>query len=229
MKIIRLLKRLLYYIEVFVFPERCPYCAKPVEPDEFACKSCLETIKRRHVPIKGGARGFRCVSSFVYDGRVRRVILRIKYRERTQFIPQLAVIAAEDIRKAYPEGFDLITAVPMHKRDLRLRGYNQSVLLAKDLSEKLSVPYADTLEKVKRTRKQHTLKYRERAKNLSGAFRPTDKELILGKRILIVDDIVTSGHTLGACCKTLSKCEPELLCCATIACAKFDYDEQTVI
>ena len=212
------------------FPERCPYCRKLIEAEEIACKTCLPIVTKKHHPIKGGAGGFRCVSSFFYDGKIRRIILRIKYRSNTQFIAQLAVFLAEDIRSIYGENcFDIITAVPMHPVDLAMREYNQSVLLAKKLGEMLSIPYLETLEKVKRTRKQHKLTYTERKTNLSGAFKLLNPEDILGKRILLIDDIVTSGFTLGKCAAAINRGKPALICCATLATAKEKVPKEAVI
>ena len=212
------------------YPERCPYCSALVEPCEIACKHCYDEIRRKHIPITGGARGFRCVSTFVYDGKVRRMILRLKYHERTQYVPQIAELMADDIRTIYGDhAFDVITCVPMHKKDFRKREYNQSQLLAKELSKLLGIPYQDTLIKVKKTKKQHKLNFTERKTNLNGAFALIDKESIKGKRILIIDDIVTSGYTLGNCGKTLSRDKPESICCAAIASARNKYPESTSI
>lgn len=212
------------------YPERCPYCSELIEPCEIACEHCYDIIRRKHLPIKGGARGFRCVSTFVYDGRVRRMILRLKYHDRTQYVPQIAELMADDIRAAYGnDAFDLITFVPMHKKDFRKRKYNQSQLLAKALSQRLNIPCQDTLIKTKRTRKQHELKYAERKTNLNGAFTVIDKKLVKDKRILIIDDIVTSGYTLGNCGKTLSRSKPRIICCAAIASAHDKYPDKTVI
>lgn len=217
-------------ITAIFFSERCPYCDALVEPCEIACPACYDKLQRKHLAIKGGAMGFRCVSSFVYDGKVRRMVLRLKYHDRIQYIPQITDILAKDIIDTYGENaFDLITAVPMHPHDLKKRGYNQSQLLAKALGKSLGIPYHDTIRKIKRTKKQHKLKYRERKTNLNGAFELIDKELIKDKSILIIDDIVTSGFTLGKCCKVLSKGKPKLICCATIANAQHKYPESTVI
>ena len=212
------------------YPERCPYCGALVEPCEIACAHCYDEIRRKHVPITGGARGLRCVSTFVYDGKVRRMILLLKYHDRTQYVPQVAVLMADDIRAAYGDNaFDIITFVPMHKKDFHKRQYNQSQLLAKELSSLLEIPCRETLMKVKKTKKQHQLKYAERKTNLNGAFALIDKESVKGQRILIIDDIVTSGYTLGNCGKTLNRGKPSLICCATIASARNKYPEETVI
>ena len=219
----------LYRLKCFIFSERCPYCKAVIEAGEIACSDCIKKMESVRKPIIGGAQGFRCVSSFVYAGRAKKMICDIKFRDRTQFIPQAAEILARDIRNVYGDyGFDLLTAVPMHPKDERIRGYNQSELLAKDLSKLLGLPYAVLLNKVKRTKKQHRLKYSERKRNLNGAFEITDRELIKGKRILIVDDIVTSGYTLGTCCRTINRAKPELLCCTTLANARTVVDEKAI-
>lgn len=219
-----------HFLSVLFFPDRCPFCNKLVEPNDVACPSCLEMLRRKHLPIKSGVNGFRCISSFVYDGKVRRLILQTKYQKLTQFIPQIAKILANDIKEIYGDkAFDIITAVPMFKDDLYYREYNQAALLAKEIAEVLGIPYHDTLRKVKRTKKQHTLKYQERKTNLSGVFELIKKERLENKRILIIDDVVTSGYTLGNCCKILSKAKPELICCATVASAHDKYPKSTVI
>nr|WP_316621716.1 phosphoribosyltransferase family protein [uncultured Ruminococcus sp.] len=224
------MKTFLRQVTALIFPERCPYCSDLIEPCEIACEHCYSEIRRKHVPLKSGARGFRCISAFVYGGKVRRMILRLKYFDRIQYVPQVAELMADDIRSAYGENaFDLITFVPMHEKDLKKRGYNQSQLLSKALSSLLDIPYQDTLRKIKRTKKQHRLKYAERKTNLTGAFEVIDKELIKDKRILLIDDIVTSGYTLGNCAKKLSSAKPELICCATIASAQGKYPQSTVI
>ena len=216
--------------KAFFFPERCPYCKKLVEPGEYACKACRGMLRAKQRPIKGGALGYRCVSSFIYGGRVRRVLIQIKHHKRTQFIPQLAFVLAKDIKAVYKDiSFDLITAVPMHKTDLFLREYNQAALLAKELSKLLAIPYHDTLQKIKRTKQQHKLNFQERKKNLIGAFAVIDSELVKDKNILVIDDIITSGNTLGNCCKTLNKGKPGVICCAAVAAARNDYPKESII
>ncbi len=220
----------LRYIAAMIFPERCPYCSALIEPLEIACEHCFDEIRRKHMPIKGGARGYRCVSSFVYAGKVRRLILRLKFGGRVQFVPQINEILVNDITETYGKNaFDLITCVPLYTEDQRDREYNQSEMLARSLGKMLGVPYADTLLKVKKTKKQHNLKYAERKTNLSGAFQLIDKEIVQGKRILIVDDVITSGYTLGTCAKVLNRGKPEIICCAAIANAGGKYPKETVI
>ena len=112
--------------------------------------------------------------------------------------------------------FDLVTCVPMHKDTLRERGYNQAELLAKECARLLGIEYADLLAKTKKNKTQHSIKAAERAKNVIGVYSPIDKNLIKGKRILIIDDIITTGSTLGECARILSKCKCGEICCCTL-------------
>ena len=222
--------RFFHQLLTLIYPDRCPLCESLIEPGEIACKSCLDEIRMKHTPIRRGALGYRCVASFVYDGKVRRMILRLKYHRRIQFVDQINAILSRDITDVYGhDAFDLITCVPMFGKDRKKRGYNQSRLLAVSLADLLGAPYLDTLEKVKKTKKQQTLKYAARKTNLSGAFKLIDKEAVKGKRILIIDDIITSGNTLGRCCKVLSQGKPSLVCCAAIASSAQNYPRSTVI
>ena len=220
----------LYRIFALIFPERCPYCSDLIEPEKIACDKCLNEIKRKHTPLFSGVGGYRCVSSFAYGGKVRRMIIRLKFHDRTQYIPQISEILASDITAAYQiSDIDFLTYVPMHKTDQAERGYNQSQLLSEELSRKLSIPCIETLKKVKRTKKQHKLKYFERKNNLAGAFSVIDKDTVKGKNILMIDDVVTSGQTLSKCCKILNTAKPRSIICATIASAKGDYPENSYI
>lgn len=214
----------------FVYPDRCPYCMDLIEPYEIMCVNCFEEIVRKHKSIRFGVGGYRCMASFFYAGNVRRMIIRVKFMDMPQFIPQIAAVFASDIKEIYgKDAFDLITAVPMYPYDLKLRRYNQSALLAQELSKLLGIPYSDTLLKIKRTSKQHDLPYQMRAKNLSGAYKVIDPKLVNKKRILLIDDIVTSGYTLTNCCKTLARSKPKRLCCAVLAKVSSEITKEAII
>ena len=93
----------------------------------------------------------------------------------------------------------------MTEKAKRRRGYNQSELLAKSLSEKIGVPTLECLAKVKETKGQVTLRRSERFKNLIEAFRVTDKKAVKGKTVVIVDDVTTTGATAQALAELLKK------------------------
>lgn len=153
-----------------------------------------------------------------YDGIFASAVKSFKFYGMRQFDYPLAKVMAEAIFKELSkEEFDLITFVPLHKRNLSVRGYNQSELLALCLSQMLDVPAINTLNKTRYTKPQHKTKGKKRAENVKGAYKIVDKNLITGKRILLIDDIITTGSTLGECAKTLDAHAPCSIHCATFA------------
>lgn len=200
-----------------LFPERCPYCGDVIKPLDIACEDCKEEMPSDKI-ITQIAGIYEVLSPFPYDGKYKDAILKIKFGKRKQFAPQLADIMAESLKKYKDVSqFDVITFVPLHKDTLKERGFNQSELLAGYLSEKLNIPCEALLKKTKKNKPQHKLLACERKKNVEGVFGCTDKKLIKKRRILLVDDIVTTGLTLSECIKVLKSNGAEEIFCITFA------------
>ncbi len=199
-----------------LYPVRCPYCNKLIEPDEYVCKECAKGIPEHGIE-QGVVGGYRCCSPLPYTGKFKRAVLRYKFHNRRRYAKRFAPLLLKQINKSYPDIiFDYIAFVPMHKHDKARRGFNQSELLAMELSALMKIPYFDVLEKTKRTTPQHKLNFRERHTNLKGAFKVSDKKKVCGRNILLLDDIVTTGTTLGECAKALQKAKPSYICCVTL-------------
>ena len=116
--------------------------------------------------------------------------------------------------------FDLIIPIPLHTGRLRKRGYNQSDYFARGISEALNVPWSDTVVKRKIRSDTQTRKSRvDRWENVANIFEVVDQDKISGKRILLVDDVITSGATLEACGMQLMQNNCKSLSIATIASA----------
>lgn len=202
------------------YPERCPYCTKVIHQGMICCDDCKEEFTgiEYHTYARGG---YLTVSAVPYTGIFAEGIKRFKFRKGKQYSYQLAMVMAEAIRKQYKDyEFDMITYVPMHPRNFKERGYNQSELLAKDISAILSIPFVTTLKKTRYTQPQHSLKKAsDREKNVKNAYRLTDKSIVKGKRVLLIDDIFTTGNTLGECARILNLGEASEIMCATFAIA----------
>lgn len=199
---------------------KCPYCRSVIEKSKYACNKCAKTFPEFSI-IMYAAGGFKCVSPLPYDGNFATAVKRFKFYNQGVYAKQFAMLMSERILREYNcEKLDIITCVPMHKNSLKLRKYNQAKLLAEQCAEILKIPYADTLEKIKENKAQHSIKGSERAKNVIGVYQIIDKELIKDKNILIIDDIITTGNTMGECAKMLEKAGCKNICCATVCAVK---------
>lgn len=198
-----------------LYPRRCPYCRNIIEENEYACENCRNDFPKED--ILSGAYGHRCVSPFVYKDNYKKALLTFKFHDKEQYAPLLSFPMYESIKRQYADiTFDIVTCVPMHKKDFAKKGYNHSKLLAKEIAKLMGVTYIDTLSKIKFTQKQHKLPTAKRKTNLKGAFKLADKSLVKDKTILLVDDVITTGATLTSCIKELSKGKPKNIYCITL-------------
>jgi ComF family protein len=142
-----------------------------------------------------------------FEGSLQVAIHRWKYEGKTHLTPFFAEWMAEGLNRYWePHSLDFLIPVPLHAQRLRERGFNQALLLAKELSRRTAIPYFKTiLKKKKSTLPQVNLSGVEREKGLRGAFQVVEKEELLGKSVLLVDDVYTTGATVNECSKVLVK------------------------
>lgn len=162
-------------------------------------------------------RGYTCVQYGLYE---RGVLMDYKYRGKSYIGRKLGDILC-DRMSLEDEVFDLIVPVPMHRKKQDRRGYNQAAVMAVRLAERKGIPCAaGLLERVRNTLPMKGLKPFDRYENLRGAFAVSGKNHyeIRGKRILLVDDIYTTGSTIDACSRVLRDAGAERICALTFAC-----------
>lgn len=144
-------------------------------------------------------------SAFVYGGEASRLLLKFKYGGAKYLSEFFAVFMAKKFVTVSVD-FDVAIPVPMTKSANKKRGYNQAELLTADFCDIIDAEFRfDALEKIRETPQQETLGYKQRRENLQGAFVVKQTEAVKGKRILLIDDVKTTGATINMCAKALKK------------------------
>jgi ComF family protein len=181
-------------------PPMCHWCGRPVRGairDEFVCSQCLG--KRLHYD--------RAYSACLADTKMLDAIHRFKYQREVYFAPSLAQVLIECAARHVPwTELDAIVPVPLHPRKERQRHFNQARVLADALGTAFGKPLVDhNLRRVLDTPSQTFLDAEERRKNLRDAFRVKRTAEFTAKRIVLLDDVFTTGSTSNACAQELKK------------------------
>jgi len=189
---------------------------------EFFCVSCRTPFQNafpldadgRCALCRFGLRGFDAAYCFgSYEGVLRELIHLYKYgRVKTLARPLGALLAAALPRE---ECFDAVTPVPLHWRRQWQRGFNQSELLARTIARRCGVPVIHALKRVRPTVAQAGLSNTGRRRNVAAAFRP--RRAVEGKRILLIDDVMTTGSTAAACALALKRAGASKVALLTVA------------
>lgn len=187
-----------------LFPPKCIFCRKTMAK-EGVCADCAKRLPRRKNPkVKEGI-GFvdACFAPLYYEGYVRSAILRYKFGGVKASAVEFAKILAPCIEENLDGKYDSITWVPTSRGRRRKRGYDQAQVLAEELGRMLGVPCQKLLKKNRDAKPQSRQSTREkRMANIIGAF-DMKSQSVLGKRILLIDDIATTGSTISECARVL--------------------------
>ena len=206
-----------------LYPRACILCGTLLEERAYLCAHC-----RKEAPyFKNSKRKLQFLDSFTavwyYKGYVRDSLLRFKFGGGRDLAPAYGRFLAERIRLTWPEGFDLLTWVPVSPLRRWKRGYDQCYLLAKAAGRELGMKPRRLLRKVRNNPAQSGISDPAlRRGNVVGVYRILRKEEIRGKRILLLDDILTTGATAGECGRMLKTAGAAEVCCAVVAAAEKD-------
>lgn len=224
-----------------LFPETCPVCQKPSSDHKTApiCADCWATVK----PYEGSS-CIKCGTPLVSDlsstcgechknepffdnaqcfglheGALQKAISLFKFHG----IKRLSYPLSEKILlKKLPQA-DILLPVPLHKKRLKYRGFNQSALLGKYIAQRSDMPLSlNTLVRIKNTVPQVGLSAVDRERNIKNAFDVVSKEKIKGKRVMLVDDVFTTGATVRECSMVLKQAGAEKVYVVTLTHGKLD-------
>ena len=208
-KIVKEIKEIIATILNIIYPpeDKCIIC----DAEEFVgiCPLCKSKIKKIGLQEEILSYGF-------YGGILKELILSFKYKKNFTAGSVLAELLLELIKEEKID-IEVICYVPMSKKSIKKRGFNQCEILAKKLGDELNIPVSNCLVKKRYTKEQKTLSRNERLENIKGAFEIKKIDQIYNKKILLIDDVVTTGATLSECRYILEKVNTEKITILTIA------------
>jgi len=210
-------------IDIFLnllYPPKCPFCMKLLrDKNDCICPKCKKDLPYTKNGGKLNGNFFTvCISPLYYEGDVRESLLRYKFGRLTAYANPYGQLLAECIEEYLDAQVDMISWVPLSRKRLRDRGYDQARLLAEAVSFRLGIPCKPLLKKIRNTAPQSRTGSAEKRKaNISEAYKVIDSEKVSGKTILLIDDIVTTGTTLSECSRMLGMAGAERIYCAAVA------------
>ena len=214
--------RLYHYLIRLLFPPKCILCGKLLKKEEQdLCRECRcdspEYPNRKE--------NLQFLDSFTavwyYEGNVRRSLLRYKFYGARSFASGYGRLLAMKLLQTHPEGFDCLTWVPVSRLRKFRRGYDQGQLLAESVGRELGMTPVPLLKKVRHNRPQSGIRdAAKRRGNVLGVYREENREILSGKRILLLDDILTTGATAGECARVLLTAGAKEVHCAAVAAAR---------
>ena len=202
-----------------LFPSKCILCGRILRKNELdLCRRCR--IDSPEYP--GEKKKYSYLDSHValwyYSGNARSSILRFKFANRRSYAQGYGRLLAVKLQQRYPEGIDILTWVPVSDKRKRKRGYDQVELLAEAVGRELGIVPTPMLKKIRHNRAQSGIRGEAaRRANVLGAYVVTDPQLAVGKKILLLDDVITTGATAGECARVLLTAGATEIHCGALA------------
>ena len=216
------LRRMLDAVLRLVYPTRavCMGCgSKAGFSRDWLCDDCRQALAKRWIGAAPPPKGFDAAAyAYLYGGPAGGMVRNMKYYGARRLAGPMARAMASALAMIEPTGCDWIAPVPMHPKRLRQRGFNHAARLADELGKLTGLPVRDALVRTRNTRQQARLEDDERRGNMDGAFALA--QVVAGQRILLVDDVCTTGATAKACAEALRAGGAAAVCLVCFAAAK---------
>lgn len=210
----------------YVYPNSCILCGKSIKSNSYTCENCTSILKYyrgRYLENSCLKNVDEILNLYEYTGIIKKKILQYKFGNQKYLYKFFAHILSEKLNELKID-FDIIISVPISMTRYKERGYNQSFLIAKELSKILKKEiYKKALRKCKNNKRQSDLNIEERQKNVLGVYQYKSKKALTNKKVLLVDDIYTTGATLNECAKVLKQSGCNKVIAVTIAYAKKEF------
>ena len=212
---------MIHRLKELLFPRKCILCGKLLKPEELdLCRECR--VEAPEYPQ--GKLKIQFLDSFAaiwyYEDNVRRSLLRYKFHGARHYAPAYGRLLGMRLLREYPEGFDVLTWVPISRLRKLRRGYDQVELLAGEVGRELGLEPQPLLKKIRNNPPQSGIVGQaQRRANVLGIYRLADGAQVEGKRMLLRDDILTTGATAGECARVLLTAGAAEVHCAVIAAA----------
>lgn len=202
-----------------LFPPKCVLCGRILRDGETdLCKEC-----RTEAPLcPNGKRKLQFLDSFAavwyYEGSIRKSLLRYKFYGRRSFAVSYGRLLAMELLQAFPDGFDVLTWIPVSPLRRLRRGYDQVELIAKAVGKELGIEPVSTLKKIRSNPPQSGITGEaQRKANVLGVYAVRPDVDIRGKTVVLLDDILTTGATMGEAARMLRTAGAEIVYGAAVA------------
>ncbi len=215
------INEIIKYVINLIYPNVCGICDKLCDDD--ICKKCeikLNNISKIKIDRYTNKYFKKHLYIFKYEGIIKERLIKYKFNEKNYIYKAFVKFMLKNKKICdFLKNYDIIIPVPIHTKRRMERGYNQSALIAKEISKEIQkIDYLeDVLIKKINNKPQSTKNKSERKNNVIGAYYMKNKEKINNKKILLLDDIYTTGNTVNECCKILQSANPKCIDVITIA------------